>query len=170
MIKIILLLLCCLIAPANAAPAPAEVAAAIPNAHKIGTGTLGFLWYDAYRATLWAAEPEWNAEKPFALSINYGMDFSTADLVDRTLEEMKRTNAPVDVTIYRAGLEKAFPPVAAGHSITGIFTPPARTDFYHNGAPTYTINDAEFAKLFFNIWLGETTSEPQLRIALLNLK
>jgi len=166
--KKILLLLCCLAAPAFANPMPSEVSTAIPNAQKVGTGTLGFLWYDAYRATLWAAALQWNAAAPFALSITYGMEFSTADLVDRTLEEMKRSGTQVDINNYRADLEKSFPPVADGQTITAIFTPPATTNFYHNGALTHSVNNAEFASLFFNIWLGENTSEPSLRRALLN--
>lgn len=169
MMKKIFLLLLCLSNPASAEAIPNEVSTAIPNANKIGSGTLGFLWYEAYRATLWADTPTWNAAAPFALSIAYGMEFSTEDLVSRTLEEMKSSNSTMKVDMYRADLEKAFPPVKPGQSITGLFIPPARTNFYHNGTLTHTVNDAIFTKMFFDIWLAETTSEPSLRIALLNL-
>ena len=36
-----------------------------------------------------------------------------------------------------------------------------------NGKPTGEIRDAEFARLFFGIWLSPKTSEPELRAALL---
>jgi hypothetical protein len=39
--------------------------------------------------------------------------------------------------------------------------------FWFNGQLRATVPDAEFSRLFFGIWLAETTSEPHLRSALL---
>jgi hypothetical protein len=39
--------------------------------------------------------------------------------------------------------------------------------FWFNGQLRTTVPDADFSRLFFGIWLAETTSEPRLRSALL---
>jgi Chalcone isomerase-like len=39
--------------------------------------------------------------------------------------------------------------------------------FWVNGVARAPINDPEFSRLFFGIWLSSATSEPKLRAALL---
>jgi hypothetical protein len=41
--------------------------------------------------------------------------------------------------------------------------------FYSNGEEIGSVDDSEFTTSFFNIWLGEKTSEPKFRKALLGL-
>jgi hypothetical protein len=41
--------------------------------------------------------------------------------------------------------------------------------FFHNSRPTAQIRDAEYARLFFGIWLAPQTSAPAMRTALLGL-
>jgi hypothetical protein len=59
--------------------------------------------------------------------------------------------------------------VAAGDRLTGIHLPGQGARFLANGRPTADVNDPEFARLFFGIWLSDKTPEPQLRLALLGL-
>jgi hypothetical protein len=51
--------------------------------------------------------------------------------------------------------------------VTGIHRPGVGAVFQINGKPGGEIADAQFARLFFGIWLSPTTSEPKLRSALL---
>lgn len=61
----------------------------------------------------------------------------------------------------------AFPDVRAGDRLLGVHLPGRGAQFYYNGRPTRAIDDPEFARLFFGIWLSEQTPAPKLRAALL---
>ena len=60
-----------------------------------------------------------------------------------------------------------FPDVHKGDTLTGVYTRKGTTIFYKNGKKLETINDPEFGRAFFGIWLSENTSEPDLRKQLL---
>jgi hypothetical protein len=60
-----------------------------------------------------------------------------------------------------------FPDVAAGDSLSGLYLPGRGARFFHNGEPLGEIDDAQFARAFFSIWLDPRTSAPDLRAALL---
>ena len=51
--------------------------------------------------------------------------------------------------------------------ITGVNLPGVGAEFWVNGLRVGAVNDAAFARLFFGIWLDERTSEPKMRIQLL---
>jgi hypothetical protein len=53
--------------------------------------------------------------------------------------------------------------------LTGIYLPGGATHFYLGETLLGSVNDPDFGRRFFNIWLSETTTEPKLRAALLNL-
>jgi len=48
--------------------------------------------------------------------------------------------------------------------------PQGKITFHYEGNAPITIENEDFAKAFFNIWLGEETSQPELRSQLLALK
>jgi hypothetical protein len=54
-----------------------------------------------------------------------------------------------------------------GDRITGLHQPGLGARFWFNGQLRGAVADPEFSRLFFGIWLAETTSEPTLRSALL---
>ena len=62
---------------------------------------------------------------------------------------------------------RAFPTVAAKDRLTGVHDGRGGVAFFHNGQPTASVADAEFARLFFGIWLAPQTSAPALRQALI---
>ena len=57
----------------------------------------------------------------------------------------------------------------AGDRITGVHLPGEGARFFVNGRLQGELRDADFARLFFGIWLSPRTSEPALREALLGL-
>ena len=59
------------------------------------------------------------------------------------------------------------PDVRTGDRVMGIHQPGVGAAFWVNDKNTGEIQDAEFARLFFGIWLSPNTSEPKLRDALL---
>ncbi len=64
-------------------------------------------------------------------------------------------------------LRRVFPDVKEGDSIVGVHYPGRGAAFYHRGRATGEVVDAEFARLFFAIWLDPRSRSPSLRAALL---
>ncbi len=92
-----------------------------------------------------------------------------AQIAERSLIEMRRQGEIAADTGARwfAAMKALFPDVDAGHRLTGVHRPGEGVRFFHNGRLLGEVRDAEFARLFFGIWLARQTSEPTLRAALL---
>jgi hypothetical protein len=74
---------------------------------------------------------------------------------------------PAQAQRWLADMQAAFPDVNAGDRLTGLHSPGVGARFWLNGQPRADLRDAEFSRLFFGIWLAESTSEPELRSELL---
>jgi hypothetical protein len=151
---------------------PTELRSVLPSAALAGQAKLTFWGFEVYQATLWVA-PGFSAsayaDHGFALELSYLRDFSGADIAKRSLDEMAR-QAPINAnqaTRWDAQMRALFPDVKAGARLTGIHLPGVGARFVFNGQPLGEIRDAEFARRFFAIWLSPQTSEPKLRLALL---
>ena len=68
---------------------------------------------------------------------------------------------------WLADMLRVVPDVKKGDRVLGIHKPGTGADFWVNGKLVGEIQDAEFARLFFGIWLSPKTSEPQIRTLLL---
>ena len=152
-----------------------EVSAALPQAQLIGKGRLKVFGFQVYDARLWAA-PGFGgtsyATQPLGLELSYLRDFKSLDIAERSLKEMRRS-APISdaqEAKWLADLQRVVPDVKKGDRILGIHKPGTGADFWVNGQPVGEIQDAEFARLFFGIWLSPKTSEPQMRTLLLGGK
>ena len=66
-------------------------------------------------------------------------------------------------------LIKIFPDVKKGTVLYGVKTIHSTTQFYQNDVFLGEVKDIQFTQRFFNIWLGEKTSEPKMRQTLLGL-
>jgi len=160
-------------ASAERRPAPRELAGEWPAARLHGEGRLRFLGLHVYDIRLWTSEPalgeqDW-PRKPLALEIEYARSLVGRLIAERSLEEMKRAGplpAEAEQRWLRAMLQW-FPDVKPGDRITGLHLPEGGARFFVNGQPRGELRDAEFARRFFGIWLGPSTSEPGLREALL---
>ena len=162
------LFLTCLSLPALAAKPP-EVSAYVKAETPYGQGTLHKLFTKVYESQLWTDARSWSMNSTFALSIRYEMNFTTKELVDRTFDEMKR-EGPVseqERATYGPKLSELFHDVHPGDIITAVFLPKKGAVFYYNGQERGTLGNVAFAKRFFNIWLGPSSSEPELRDKLL---
>lgn len=137
-----------------------------------GQGRFRYLGLSIYEARLWAAEPvdagRW-AEQPLTLELQYARTLVGREIARRSLAEMRR-QAPIPDTQAQAWLqemEASFPDVQSGDRISGQYEPGAAARFFFNGQPRRRVPDAQFAQLFFGIWLSPQTSEPRLREQLL---
>lgn len=163
-------------APAAAvAPTPdaqAELLQALPQARLIGTSRLTVWGFEVYDARLWApasfAAGRY-ATSPLALELRYLRDFKALDIAERSLKEMRRSQpiSNAQATLWKADMLRVIPDVAKGARILGVHRPGRGAEFWVNGQASGEIRDAEFARLFFGIWLSPNTSEPKMRAALL---
>lgn len=164
---------------ARAQPAPAgappELASELPGARLQGTARLRFLGLHVYDARLWVgAQPiatEW-ASLPFALELQYARSLKGEQIAERSLKEMQRQGEIPELTAERwlGNMKQLFPDVDAGDRITGLNVPGSGARFFVNGSFRGEPREADFARLFFGIWLSARTSEPALREALLGRK
>ena len=153
-------------------PPPLEVSADLPGGLWTGTGRMRYFTFNVYDATLWV-EPGFSAKKyvqsAFALDLSYLRNLDGHAIAQRSLVEMRRgaTLTPAQEQRWLAAMQQAFPDVKAGDRITGLHQPGVGASFWFNGASRTMVADTEFSRLFFGIWLAESTSEPRLRMALL---
>lgn len=150
----------------------AEVRRLLPAASAAGQARLTYWGFEVYDASLWVA-PGFRAgdfaAHTFALELSYLRAFSAADIARRSIDEMARA-APLDedrARRWRTALQAALRDVKRGDRLTGVNRPGQGVVFLFNDKPVSEIADAQFARLFFAIWLGPRTSEPALRQALL---
>ena len=141
--------------------AQAEILQALPQARLMGTSRLTVWGFQVYDARLWApasfAAGRY-ATSPLALELRYLRDFKALDIAERSLQEMRRSQpiSNAQAALWKADMLRVIPDVKKGARILGV----------HRKA-SGEIRDAEFARLFFGIWLSPGTSEPKMRAALL---
>ena len=63
-------------------------------------------------------------------------------------------------------MDAIFPNVKAGQTITGVRTKGGLTEFHFQGRKIGTISDPDYTRVFFDIWLGDSTKNPSLRARL----
>jgi hypothetical protein len=128
--------------------------------------------FDLYDAKLWARPsfaPAQYARHAFALELLYLRGVKGEAIAQRSLDEMKR-QAPIAEAQAQAWLKamySVFPDVQKGDRITGVHKPEQGAEFWLNDRLVGQVNDAQFAQLFFGIWLSPQTSAPEVRKALL---
>jgi hypothetical protein len=169
--------------PKNAFAQPAQSTTAIvpktpvgiDDAQLVGAGRLKFWGFDVYDAKLWAPSSFVAAEftkHPFALDITYLRDFSQADVVQRSLQEMRDLTVVSDdkAAQWEAQLRKSLPAIRKGDRLVGSYKPNEGASFTVNGKALDDIRDPEMARAFFSMWLNPRTTVPALRRALLGLE
>lgn len=151
---------------------PAEIRSALPEARMVGSAVLRFFGLRVYEARLWAGpgfRAEDYAQQPFALELTYERKLEGEAIAERSLAEMRRVGPFDDVQGARwlALMKQAFPDVTAQDRLLGLNDGRGEVRFFHNDRPTARTHDAEYARLFFGIWLAPQTSAPALRASLL---
>ena len=135
-----------------------------------GSGEMTWFGIALYRATLWVADDDPQGA-PSALQLLYRRDIARERLVRTSVDEMRRLGGagvhPAQLERWESDLRRVFPDVKAGETIVGVHHPGRGASFYHRGQSTGTIDDAEFARRFFAIWLDPQCRSPELRAALL---
>ncbi|MDR7269730.1 hypothetical protein J2X20_002359 [Pelomonas saccharophila] len=155
-------------------PIPAELRASLPQARLQGSGVLRFFGLRVYEARLWTPpgfDAEGYARHPFALELIYDRRLEGQAIAERSVAEMRRVGSFDEAQAKRwlALMTRAFPDVTAGDRLLGLHDGQGGVGFFHNGKLTAQTVDADYARLFFGIWLARQSSAPALRAALLGL-
>ena len=145
------------------------ISAYIPGAKTVGQGRMTFLMWDVYDATLYAQDGTWREGQPLALTLNYLRDLNGVEIARRSIEEMRGQgfNDEIRLATWFGQMQKIFPDVSEGVTLTGVLTPQGPTVFFRDGVEIGRITDPDFGREFFNIWLSHRTSAPELRAQLL---
>lgn len=159
-------------ASANQSVLPQELRAELADAQLAGRAKLKVLGFQIYDAALWVApgfKSKAFSDHAFALELAYLRKVSSDDIASRSMEEMRRfaTLSPEQESRWLKQMREVFPTVQAGDRLTGFHRPGVGASFHYNGKFKGEIRDPEFARLFFGIWLFETTAKPAVRQALL---
>jgi hypothetical protein len=126
----------------------------------------GFALYDGW---LWTPSGGWPSYGPFALDLHYRRDLRSADIASRSIDEIRRLGAgsPEQHARWQAAMARLFPDIRRGDRMTGVYTPRGAARYFHNGRMIGEIDDPEFARAFFGIWLDPRTSRADFRDLLL---
>lgn len=127
-----------------------------------GAGEMRFLGWRIYEAALWRLPGDADRE---VLAIRYDTDISRQQLVDSTLDEMRRIGI-AQPDVWTGELNKAFPDVDEGDTLFAERYP-GGVRFFNGRGLLHAVEDADFGAAFFGIWLHPKTREPELRAALL---
>lgn len=153
--------------------ADAEIAERhVQDSDLVGKARMKVMFWNVFDASLYAEQGRFDPAEPFVLSLSYLRELEGEKIVEKTIEEMakqKRFKAQ-ELASWSSQLDTIIDDVDASTTITGVRDSLGNTLFYRNGAPVGEITDVRFTQGFFDIWLGENTSEPKLRRQLLGAK
>lgn len=137
---------------------------------EIGKAEFSVLIWDVYESELSTSSgeyPDTSSEEVLIYKINYLRDVTSKELIKSTIEQWEHLN--IEVSVYKPfipELNKIWPDIKSGDSLA-LVVKQNMNAFYYNNKFIGSIDDAEFAKTFLDIWLSEKTSEPELRNSLL---
>ena len=135
----------------------------------VGEARLKVLFWNVYDAQLYAPQGRWSMENSYALSLTYLRDLKGRKIAERSIEEIRNQgfSEEAKLTHWFEMLASIIPDVNEQNTIVGVADAQSNTRFFLDGQLIGEIQEPEFTRAFFNIWLGERTSEPELRDQLL---
>lgn len=138
----------------------------------VGEARMRVLFWDVYDARLLAPQGTYREDHPFALSLTYLRTLDGEKIAERSIEEIRGQGVTDETVLERwlAFLADVIPDVGEADEIVGLAAPDGSTRFFRDGTLIGEIDDVRFTRAFFDIWLGEKTSEPGLRDQLLGLR
>jgi hypothetical protein len=93
--------------------------------------------------------------------------------VQASVDEIKRLAgsgvSPAQLARWQGQMQQSFVDVQAGTRITGVYLPGQGARFFVGQQLQHEIDDPQFARAFFDIWLDPRTRNPELREQLLGM-
>jgi hypothetical protein len=151
--------------PMNAEP---FITRYVADGRLAGEGRLNWLGFHVYDARLYAT-PQFSladpATQPFVLELTYARKLEGKSIAEASRDEMQRLGlgSAAQHAQWLAQMEKLFPDVDKGRRIAGVNQPGVGARFYVDGRFVGSIDEPDFARAFFAIWLDPRTRAPRLR-------
>ncbi|MGE5338726.1 MAG: chalcone isomerase family protein [Gemmatimonadota bacterium] len=151
---------------------PAYVRAYISDARVAGPGRLTWFGFHVYDANIYVShgfDARAPFGQPFALELKYARALDGRAIADASRDEIARLGFGTEEQRERwhAWMTALFPDVERGQKLAGVYLPGVGARFYFDGRLRGAIEDPEFARAFFSIWLDERTRAPRLRDSLM---
>ena len=131
----------------------------------VGESRLEYLFWDVYDIRLFTADGQWQGKPPYVLELTYLRDVKSSDIVEQSIKEMKRQGhlEQAQLDKWQKLMQRMFPDVKKGDRLTGTVNADYESTFYLNDNKLERVTEKAFNQAFFDIWLGEKTSEPDMR-------
>lgn len=151
---------------------PTHISRYVSDGRLAGEGKLTWLGFHVYDARLYAGarfdvtDPY---AQPFVLELTYARKLEGKAIAEASRDEIQRLGLAAGEALARwtTQMEKLFPDVDKGRRIAGVYQPGRGARFYVDGVFAGSIDEPEFARAFFAIWLDPRTRAPRLRDSLL---
>lgn len=152
-----------------APPLPPAITALAPSLRLQGGGELTYFGFSIYNGWYWSPVRGFSLEHPLALDLIYQRKLDGHAIAARSVEEIAKLGLGTEAQRgdWGEAMRRLFPNVVKGDRLTGISLPPGTTRFFLNGRPIGEIDDRDFTRAFFGIWLDPRTSRPEYRRQLL---
>lgn len=176
-LAIVLGLMVCVL-PVHAADAtvPSHIQSELRDARLSGQGTFRWFGLKIYDAALWVEKSDFQPATPITtrlvLDLRYARELYGARIAQSSIDEISQLGygSPAQHRVWLEKMTALFPDVREGTHISGVYLPAQGARFYLDGKLLGEIDDAEFARAFFAIWLDAGTSAAGLRKQLLASK
>jgi len=155
---------------------PAYIQNELPDARLSGQGTFRWFGLKIYDAALWVPKTGYQPDAPtsakFILDLGYARNLYGERIAQSSIEEIRQLGfgTASQQALWLEKMKTVFPDVHAGNYIGGVYLPAQGARFYLDGKLLGEIDDPEFARAFFAIWLDTRTSAAKLRSQLLATK
>ena len=135
----------------------------------IGEGTLKVFVWDLYDLKLFSETNSFSWQNKFILEFDYKRELKKDKVIEASLKEMQLQKgiSKKQINAWTTHLERGINTVRKGTKAAVEWAPNGQITFHYESKAPVIINDKLFAKSFINIWLGQETSDPELRSALL---
>lgn len=153
---------------ANASEAPDFVKKYIQDPALVGQGQYHRFFWKIYDARLYASQGSYATDEAFALQLEYARDLPSQGIVEKSIELIAAQGVANEQRLesWKKLLENVIPDINEGDRLTGIRLG-SNSYFYLNGELAGQISEPQLNQYFFDIWLGEDTTAPDLRLELL---
>lgn len=141
---------------------PPEVQSVVPQPAVAGEGQFRYLGFKVYDLDLFTSGgSRFNADRPFALSIEYDRKIRTAVLLKASLGELERVEGKkADHDAIRDKLAACYRDITPGDRIVAAPKGANAMSFWVNGKRTCTLSHPNFRDRYMAIWLSDKARDP----------
>lgn len=144
----------------------------LSNYQTVGEGKYSYWFWDLYQARLATSDGkfvDYQQSSPLLLELRYLRDISKTEFVDATIEQWRIQAGGVQKQhkLWAGELRNLWRDVKKGDVLSAELHQDGLISFYFNQQLLGKTTDPAMGHAFFDIWLSEKTTAPELRALLL---